>query len=115
MGYLRYKEYMGSVEYDEEEECLYGHVQGMRDVTLNYKGKTVTELQKKFRNAVDKYIERCLKKDEEPKRPYNGPLNVRLGPDLHGRIAMMAEATGFPINRLIKRAVAEFLDQNKDY
>lgn len=113
MGYLRYEGYMGSVEYDEKEECLYGHVQGMRDVTLNYKGKTVAELQKKFRNAVDKYIEKCQKKGEIPKRPYNGPLNVRLGPDLHFRVAMMAEEKETKINTLIKEAVTEFLEKNK--
>lgn len=111
MGYLRYGDYRGSVEYDEEEECLYGRVQGMRDVSLKYKGKTVAELQKKFMNAVDKYIEKCHKKGEEPKRPYNGPLNVRLGPDLHFRAAQMAEKMEITINSLIKHAVSNFLKQ----
>ena len=106
---------MGSVEFDEKEDCLYGHVQGMRDVLLNYKGKSVAELEKKFKNAVDKYIEKCQKKGEEPKRPYNGPLNVRLGPDLHGRAALMAETMGLTINALIKKAVAQLLEQYEKY
>lgn len=115
MGYLRYEGYMGSVEYDEKEECLYGHVQGMRDVLLNYKGKSVGELEKKFKNAIDKYLEKCQKKGVTPKRPYNGPLNVRLGPDLHCRAALMAEKTEITINAFIKEAVAKLLEQYEKY
>ena len=111
MGYLRYEGYMGSVEYDEKEGCLYGHVQGMRDMVLNYKGKSVTDLERKFKSAIDKYLANCKKKGEEPKRLYNGPLNVRLGPDLHFRAAKMAERTGITINAFIKEAVAKLLEQ----
>ena len=53
---------MGSVEFDEKEECLYGHVQGMRDTLLTYKGKSVAELEKKFKSAIDKYLANCQKK-----------------------------------------------------
>lgn len=106
---------MGSVEYDEKEECLYGHVQGMRDELLNYNGKSVAELEKKFKNAVDKYLVKCQKKGETPKRPYNGPLNVRLGPDLHCRAAMMAEKMGRTMNSLIKESVETLLEKYEKY
>ena len=111
MGYLRYEGYMGSVEFDEKDECLYGHVQGMRDELLSYKGKSVAELERKFKIAINKYLASCKKKDENPKRPYNGPLNVRLGPDLHFRAAMMAESMCITINAFIKEAVVRLLEQ----
>lgn len=115
MGYLRYQGYMGSVEFNEKEGCLQGHVQGMRDELLNYKGKSVAELEKKFKNAIDKYLLKCQKKGEAAKRPYNGPLNVRLGPDLHFRAAMMAEKMGRTINSLIKESVETFLEKYERY
>lgn len=115
MGYLRYEGYMGSVEYDEKEECLYGHVQGMRDMMLNYKGKSVAELENEFKSSIDKYLAKCQKKGVDPKRPYNGPLNVRLGPELHFRAAMMAETRGTTINSLIKEAVTKLLAQYDGY
>ena len=59
MGYLKYQGYMGSVEYDEKEGCLYGHVQGMRDELLSYKGKSVAELEKKFKKGVDRSSLSC--------------------------------------------------------
>lgn len=115
MGYLRYEGYMGSVEYDEKDGCLHGQVQGMRDELLNYKGKSVAELEKKFKSAIDKYLANCQKKEEAPKRPYNGPLNVRLGPDLHFRAAMTAEWKGITINAFIKEAVENLLEKYKKY
>lgn len=115
MGYLRYKGYIGSVEFNEKEECLQGHVQGMRDELLDYKGKSVAELEKKFKNGVDKYLAKCLAKEEDPKRPYNGSLNVRLGPELHFRAAMMAEWKGITINAVIKEAVTMLLEKYEKY
>lgn len=111
MGYFRYEGYMGSVEYNEKDGCLQGQVQGMRDELLNYKGKSVFELEKQFKNAVDKYLAKCQKKGIDPKRPYNGSLNVRLGPDLHFRAAMMAESMDRTINSFIKEAVTMLLER----
>lgn len=115
MGYLSYEGYMGSVEFNENDGCLHGQVQGMRDELLNYKGKSVAELEKKFKNAVDKYLGRCQKEGKKPKRPYNGSLNVRLGPDLHCQAAMLAEKMGRTINSLIKESVEAFLDKYEKY
>jgi predicted HicB family RNase H-like nuclease len=115
MGYLRYEGYMGSVEYNENDGCLHGQVQGMRDELLCYKGKSVAELEKKFKSSIDKYLANCQKKGIDPKRPYNGPLNVRLGPELHFRAAMMAEKMDRTINSLIKEAVTKLLAQYDDY
>lgn len=115
MGYFKYQGYMGSIEYDEKERFLCGHVQGMRDELLNYNGKSVAELEKKFKNAIDKYLFTCQKKGEAPKRPYNGSLNVRLGQDLHSRAALTAEEMGRTINALIKDAVASYLERYSKY
>ena len=115
MGFLRYQGYMGSVEYNEKEEILHGRVQGMRDVLLNYKGKSVAELEKNFQIAVDKYLDKCHSKGEDPKRPYNGPLNVRLGPDLHARAANMAERLEITLNAFIKEAVEKYLRSLEEY
>ena len=85
----------------------------MRDELLNYRGKSVAELEKKFKSGIDKYLAKCKKRDVEPKRPYNGPLNVRLGPDLHFRAAMTAEWKGTTINAFIKEAVEDLLEKYK--
>ena len=105
MGYLKYKGYLGSVECDEEKKNLYGRVQGLRDELLRYQGESVKELDKNFQKSIDMYLDRCAKKNVDPKKPYNGSLNVRLGPDLHGLAAMVAEQRKITINAFIKDAV----------
>ena len=46
MGILRYKGYTGSVEYSEEDNCLFGKVQGLNKGTcILYEGNTVDELR----------------------------------------------------------------------
>ena len=44
MGYLKYKGYTGSVEYSEDDKCLFGKVQGMSKDSITYEGSTVEEL-----------------------------------------------------------------------
>ena len=105
MGYLKYKGYLGSVEFDDEKNILCGRVQGLRDELLRYQGESVKELNKNFQKSIDMYLDRCDKENVDPKRPYNGSLNVRLGPDLHGLAAMVAEQRHITINAFIKDAV----------
>ena len=105
MGYLNYKGCTGSVEYNEEDNCLFGKVQGMRSDSIIYEGNTVEELTEDFHNAIDDYLLLCEEKGIKPKKPYSGTLNVRLTPDVHSRAALAADRVGISINAFIKNAV----------
>lgn len=56
MGYMKYKGYTGSVEYSEEDNCLYGKVMGMSRDAITYEGQDVNELRKDFEGAIDDYL-----------------------------------------------------------
>ncbi len=109
MGYLKYKGYTGSVEYSEEDKCLFGKVQGLTKDCITYEGNTVEELTKDFEGAVDDYLRLCEEKGIKPRKPYNGVLNVRLTPEIHSGAAMAAKKAGITINAFIKNAVAQAL------
>ena len=109
MGYLKYKGYMGSVEYSEEDKCLFGKVQGMMRDNITYEGATVEELTADFQGAVDDYLAMCEEKGIHPRKPYSGVLNVRLSPEIHSGAAMAASKAGITINAFIKNAVAKAL------
>jgi predicted HicB family RNase H-like nuclease len=109
MGYLKYKGYTGSVEYSEEDKCLFGKVQGMMKDGITYEGATVEELTRDFEGAVDDYLQMCEDKGIVPRKPYTGVLNVRLGPEIHGSAAIAASQQGITINAFIKNAVARTL------
>lgn len=69
MVYLKYKGYTGSVEYSEEDNCLFGKVQGMTKDSITYEGTTVDELTSDFHGAVGDYLQLCKEKGIAPRKP----------------------------------------------
>lgn len=41
----------------------------------------------------------------EPHKSYSGSLNVRISPEIHNKIAMLAKQAGISINAFIKEAL----------
>ena len=110
MGQLRYKGYVGSVEYSEEDNCLFGKVQGLdKGTIILYEGNTVEELKTDFEGAIDSYLESCKDRGVEAKKSYSGKLNLRMTSELHSRVAAFAANTGMTINDFINKAIANEL------
>lgn len=53
---MQYKGYVGSVEFSEEDEILFGKIQGIRSL-ISYEGKNEQELLEEFHAAVEEYLE----------------------------------------------------------
>ena len=105
MGTMKYKGYTGSVDFSDEDNCLYGKVLGMSKVAITYEGNDVNELRKDFEGAIDDYLESCAKRGIEPRKPFCGRLNVRITPEIHSRIAMLAQEAGITINAFIRQTL----------
>lgn len=57
IGFLReYKGYIGSIEYDEEDELYYGKLYFTEDL-VNYHASNVVELYQHYKDAINDYIE----------------------------------------------------------
>lgn len=108
MGNLKYKGYLGSVEYSAEDECLFGKVLGLSKDTITYEGQTVAELKVDFETGVDSYLVSCAERGIEPTKSYSGSLNVRLTPDIHSQLAALAQKLGVSINSVIRSALTDF-------
>ncbi|WP_436414291.1 type II toxin-antitoxin system HicB family antitoxin [Petrimonas sp.] len=107
MDKLKYKGYTGSVEYSEESDCLFGKVLGLKNHSITYEGDTLAELKEDFRTGVDSYLQLCEQKGWKPVIPYSGTLNVRLTPQIHARIAALAEQAGVSLNAFIKETLTK--------
>ena len=108
-NYLEYKGYIGSVEYSNDDNCLYGKVQGIRSL-ISYEGNSVEELKKSFEYMVDSYLEDCKAENIEPEKPYKGSLNIRIGSDTHRILAMQAQAVDITINAFIKEILDQYIN-----
>lgn len=77
MGLLKYKGYTGSVEYSDEDKCLFGKVQGLHGTLISYEGTTIEEITEDFQEAVDDYLVSCEERGIAPAKPYSGKLVLR--------------------------------------
>jgi len=102
MGTLKHKGYIGTVEYSEEDNCLFGKVVGMNKNLITYEGNTVEELKADFEAGIDHYLESCEERGIKPQKAYSGSLNIRIPSEVHSQLAIKAQMTGRSINAIVK-------------
>ena len=105
---MKYKGYTGKAEYDDEAEVFYGEVIGLRDV-VTFKGTSVKELQKSFRESIDDYLDFCKRMNKSPDNPASGKLILRIPPELHSYASYTAKAEGKSLNSWVAEAVKDKL------
>ncbi|MDY4043920.1 MAG: type II toxin-antitoxin system HicB family antitoxin [Marinifilaceae bacterium] len=104
MNTLSYKGYIGSVAFSEQDNIFFGKIEGINGL-VNFEGESVKELTEAFHEAVDDYLEYCKEEGIEPHKSYSGSLNIRISPETHSRVAILAKQAGVSINAFIKSAV----------
>jgi predicted HicB family RNase H-like nuclease len=105
---MKYKGYIGEVEYDADAKIFSGEVKGLHAV-VTFQGRTTDELEESFRQSIDLYIRMCEEDGISPEKPYSGRFNVRIPPELHHDIALCAASERTSINdwviEVFKKAV----------
>lgn len=104
MNTITYKGYLGSVNFSAEDGVFFGKVEGI-DGLVNFEGASVDELTQSFHDAVDDYVEYCQAEGLPLHKSYSGQLNIRISPETHSRIAILAKQTGVTINSFIRSAL----------
>jgi len=110
MDNLKYKGYIGTVEYSAVNNCLFGKVEGMVKDSITYEGQSITELKTDFEHAIDSYLEGCEELGIKPRKAYSGTLNIRIPSEIHCQIAIKAKQTGRSINAIINDALENQLN-----
>lgn len=104
---MEYKGYLATVEYDDSVGLLHGEVINAAPYPIvTFEASSVEELKREFRVSIDDYLAWCKEDGIEPQRPFSGKLNLRLGPDLHRKVAVSAAQSGVSINSWIKGTLA---------
>ena len=101
---MKYKGYIGKVEYDDENRVFTGSVVNTRTV-ITFQGSSVDEIEREFHASVDDYLAWCAADGVQPEKPYSGKLNVRFTPELHQKAAVAAKLMGMSLNSFIESAV----------
>ena len=105
---IEYKNYIGTIEFSEEDGVFFGKVTGIRSL-ISYEGTNVKELLDDFHGAVDDYLQICKNEGVAPEKPYKGSFNVRVSPELHKLAALYAIENQTTLNNFVEEAMKNAL------
>jgi predicted HicB family RNase H-like nuclease len=94
------------IEYDAELDMFRGEILGLNG-GADFWGKNPKELRAEFKKSLQVFLDVCREKGIEPRRSYSGKFNLRISPDLHEKLAIVAEAEGKSINTLAQEAIQQ--------
>lgn len=104
---LQYKGYHAKIEFDNETFSLRGKIEGINDL-VNFESKDLNTIEQEFHDAVDDYIEFCKEVGKKPEKEYKGTFNIRISPELHKKIALVALKNGDTLNKTIEKALEAY-------
>ena len=103
---LQYKDFIGSVHFNADDEIFFGRIEGVDDL-ISFEGNTVSELKQAFEEAVDDYVVLCKEHGKKIEKSYKGSFNVRIAPEIHKKAKMLSIMRGISLNQFIQKAVEQ--------
>ena len=97
---MKYKGYVGIVEFDEKARIFHGDVIGLKDI-ITFQGTNVDELETAFQDSINDYLTWCKERNEKPEKTFSGNLHLRMTPQLHADLAQQAIKQGISLNEFI--------------
>ncbi len=91
---MKYKAYIAHIEYSDDDEEFYGTIVNLSHDQIVFGGKTVAELKKHMREAVEGHIANCKALNIEPEKPYSGRITFRTTPEDHAILVETALISG---------------------
>lgn len=101
---LEYKGYHTKIEYSAEEMLLRGKIDGIDDL-VNFESDSAEKIVEEFHLAVDDYLEFCKDVGKEPDKEYSGTFNVRIKPELHRKLSLLASKNGDTLNATVEKVI----------
>ena len=108
---LEYKGYHTSVEFDAESLVLHGKIEGINDL-VNFQSDDPKQIEHEFKAAVDDYLEFCQAVGKEPDKEYKGTFNIRIQPELHKKLATLANKNGETLNSAVEKAILAYVESS---
>ncbi len=107
---IEYKNYIGSVEYSNEDKCFFGKLE-MIDDLVTFEANNTDELEQNFQASVDEYIQTCMTLGRAAQKIYKGIFNVRISPKLHQLAHKQALNNNISLNALIGKSLQKYINK----
>lgn len=109
MNTMTFDNYHAKIEYDPDLDLFRGEILGLNG-GADFYGRNPKELRTEFRKSLAVFLEVCKEKDIEPRRHYSGKFNLRIPPELHEQLAIVAQAKGKSINAIAQEALQSVVE-----
>ena len=107
---MHYKGYAAAVEYGRLCGFVTWEVVNAGPYPIvTFEAADVEELRREFRVSIDDYLSWCEEDGVEPKKPFSGNILLRIGSDLHQRVAASAAESAMSVNSWVKEALEEYV------
>lgn len=110
MNTMTYKGYTGKFEYDPEADIFHGEVLDLADI-ITFQGRSIDELKQALADSVEDYLDFCATEGKQPQKPFSGRFNIRISPELHQRIAVLAAQSGKSLNAWLTDSLNRLIQQ----
>ena len=108
MNIMSLEGFTAKIEYDADLDTFRGEIMGLSG-GADFYGKNPKELRAEFKKTLQVFLDVCREKGIEPRRNYSGKFNLRISPELHERLAIVAQAEGKSINAVAQEALQKRL------
>jgi predicted HicB family RNase H-like nuclease len=110
MSVLRYKDYQGSVDFEDDRLIIrILHIDDFITTEID----SASKAQAAFAELVDDYLGTCAELGKEPCKPFKGSFNIRVTPELHRQVAMAAAEVDESMNAWIAKALEARVEHQK--
>jgi predicted HicB family RNase H-like nuclease len=98
--------YKARIDYDPDTDLFRGEILGLNG-GADFYGRNPKELRAEFRKSLEVFLAVCKEGGIEPRRSYSGKFNLRIPPELHERLAIVAQSEGKSINAVAQEALQQ--------
>ncbi len=108
MNIMEHESYRAKIEYDPEIDMFRGEILGLNG-GADFYGKSPAELRREFKKSLKAFLDVCEETGISPRKQYSGKFNLRISPELHGEIAVIATVEEKSINQWVADALERTL------
>ena len=105
---LEYKGYHGKVDISIEDKCLHGKILGI-NALVTFESDEINTIEQAFKESVDDYLDLCERNNLTPEKEYDGVFTVRVQPETHRKLALIAESRGERLNTVANAALLHYV------
>lgn len=99
---LEYKGYVAKLHFDFDDNIIVGRVVNANEI-ISFHADNTLEIKQAFEDAINDYVEVCIKHGIEPAKPHSGTFSLRLTSELHRELSVEAAQEGISLNDLARQ------------